>query len=329
MRVGMNPQKQGKRIELKSNHRIVIVAYIPSLEGYYANVFEVFKLCVASANATKNSACELTLVNNGSCKEVTDYINTLYESNEVNCVIHHKENIGKMDAMIGAARMAREAFVTLSDIDILFTTGWQEEVEALFHTIPNVGSVSPISVRAAHSYATFSSLSKIILKKVKFNYEVIKENFESHNRFLESINWEKEEDENLKWPVVSYGNKKAILGSSHQILTIKRELLFSYVPIEPSLTLVGNLSEYRYIDLPIDLSNKMRLATYTNFAYHMGNTVEDWMLKVQKENMVTNTNTESIDRHYSGTEIKNYETVYYKIKKRIVKKIFKLFYSNK
>ena len=248
----MNPQKQEKRIELKSNHRIVVVAYIPDLEGYCANVIEVFKPCVASANATKNSLCELTIVNNGSCNAVTDFINSLYQLNEVNCVIHHSENSGKMDAMIGAARTLREEFITLSDIDILYTKGWQEQVEDLFYSIPNVGSVSPISVKASHSYATFSSMQKILLRKVKFKYDIIKENFESHNRFLDSINWHNELDVSLKWPIISYRNKKAILGSSHQILTIRRELLFSHVPTVPSLSLVGNYSKYNYIDLPID-----------------------------------------------------------------------------
>lgn len=330
MRIGMNPQKQENKIKLKSNHRIVIVAYVPDLQGYYADVFEVFKLCIASVNATKNSSCELTIVNNGSCKEVTDYINYLYQSNEINCVIHHRENIGKMDALIGAARTSREEFITLSDIDILYTKGWQEQIEDLFHSIPNVGSVSPISVRASHSYATFSSQLKILLRKVKFEFGEIKENFDPHNRFLESINWCKEKTDNLKWPIISYGTKKAILGSSHQVLTIRRELLFTHVPIEPSFILVGNLSEYNYIDLPIDLSNKLRLATYNNFAYHMGNRVEDWMLSVQKENNCNKSDCiiDLKNRDSVSKDLK-YETIKYRIKKKLVKKIFKIFYQNK
>ena len=96
----MNPQKEEKKIDLKSNHRVVIVAFIPKLEGYYADIFEVLKLSVNSAFATKNNNCEITLVNNASCKIVTDYLNQLYDDGIINCVIHHKENIGKMDALI-------------------------------------------------------------------------------------------------------------------------------------------------------------------------------------------------------------------------------------
>ncbi len=326
MRIGMNPQKQEKKIDLKSNHRIVIVVFIPQLEGYYANIFEVLKLSVNSAYATKNNSCEITLVNNGSCKIVTDYLNQLYDEGIINCVIHHGKNIGKMDALIGAARTAREEFVTLADIDILFVKGWQENVEKLFDAIPGVGSVSPISVRASHRYSTFSTMEKVLLKKVNFKYEIIEENFDAYNRFLESINWGSEKNSKAKWPVIEYKNQKAIMGSSHQILTIKRYLLFTTVPIEPSLTLVGNNSEYEYLDLPIDLSGRMRLSTYHNFAFHMGNKVESWMTEVQNNNL-SQPRSIVASANFGVTKRTKLETFGYSLKKKIVKKLFKLIYK--
>ncbi|HNP32570.1 MAG TPA: glycosyltransferase family A protein [Flavobacterium sp.] len=324
----MNPQKQEKKIDLKTNHRVVICVFIPKLEGYYADIFDVLKLSVNSAFATKNSHCEITLVNNGSCKMVTDYLNQLYDDGIINCVIHHKENIGKMDALIGAARTAREEFITMADIDILFVKGWQENVEKLFNTIPNVGSVSPISVRASHRYATFSTMEKILLKKVNFRYEPIEENFDSYNRFLLSINWHKEEDSKLKWPVIEYKGQKAIMGSSHQILTIKRDLLFTTVPTQPSLILVGNNSEYKYLDLPIDVSGGMRLSTYHNFAFHMGNKVESWMTDVQNNNLLQPKPTEK-EQNFTVNTNNDEMTYSFRLKKRIVKKLFKLIYKFK
>ncbi|MCX6172298.1 MAG: glycosyltransferase family A protein [Flavobacterium sp.] len=326
MRVGMNPQKKENKIDLKSNHRIIIVAFIPKLEGYYADIFDILKLSVNSAFTTKNNDCEITLVNNGSCKIVTDYLNQLFEDGIINCVVHHKENIGKIDALIGAARMAREEFITISDIDILFVNGWQENIEKLFNSIPNVGSVSPISVRTLHSYATFSTMQKILLKKVNFKLETIEENFNNYNRFLESINWKKEQNSKLKWPVIEYNNIKAIMGSSHQILTIKRDLLFTTIPKEPSLTLVGYNSEYEYVDLPIDLSGKMRLATYNNYAFHMGNKVESWMIELQKVNL---SQPKQINKSIISSECRKRNQKYfgYRLKKKIVKIIFKLFYK--
>ena len=76
----MNPQKQSEKIELEFQHRLIIVVFIPSLEGYYQNVLEVFKLCLESAITTTNSNCAITVVNNASCMESC----TVYSSFSVN-----------------------------------------------------------------------------------------------------------------------------------------------------------------------------------------------------------------------------------------------------
>jgi hypothetical protein len=64
-----------------------------------------------------------------------------------------------------------------------------------------------------------------------------------------------------------------------------RDVLFKSVPTKPSLTLVGGFSEYLYVDKPIDMAGKLRLATFHNYAYHMGNSLEGWMKDVQVENL--------------------------------------------
>lgn len=327
----MNPQKQANNIELQSNHRVVIVAYIPEMSGYYANVFEVMKLSLESISVTKNLACEITVVNNGSCLEVTGYLNKIYSEDKINCLIHHRQNIGKMDALIGAARGAREEFVTLSDVDVLFVEGWQEAVERIFNSIPDVGLVSPISSRTESTYASFSTWSKICLQKVKFKYESIPENFEAYNKFLESINWAQETDPNTVWPVIEKNGAKAIVGSNHQVVTIKRSLLFEFVPTLPSLTLVGNNSEHNYIDLPVDVANKMRLSTFNNFAFHMGNKVEDWMIEIQNKNLSGNREkSETNKKVFKGnqTETNNPNLFFYRLKKIILKPIFSFFYKS-
>lgn len=326
----MNPQKKENIIELQSNHRVVIVIYIPEMSGYYANVYEVMQLSLESICATKNLSCEITVVNNGSCIEVTNYLNKIYSENKINCLIHHRQNIGKMDALIGAARGAREEFVTLSDVDVLFVEGWQQAVEQIFNSIPDVGLVSPISSRTEFTYASYSTWSKIFLRKVQFKYQTIPENFETYNKFLESINWDKETDPNIVWPVIEKNGTKAIVGSNHQVVTIKRSLLFEFVPIEPSLTLVGNNSEYNYVDLPVDLANKMRLSTFNNFAFHMGNKVEDWMVEIQNKNLLNTTQkseTSKVVFKTNQAEINTTNLFFYRLKKKLVKPVFLIFYK--
>ena len=62
----------------------------------------------------------------------------------------------------------------------------------------------------------------------------------------------------------------------------------------------------------------------------MGNTVEDWMLEIQKDNLSNKNDFTTVSNKTSSKtdEFKN-ETIRYKIKKKIVKRIFKFLYPNK
>jgi hypothetical protein len=330
MRVGFNPQKLEKKLDLKTNHRIVVVVYIPELSGFYKDSFDVFKLCIKSLVATITNNAQITVVNNGSCDEVHLFLNEYLTLGKIDTIIHHRTNIGKIDAQIGAARGAREKLITLTDSDILFKAGWQENIEKVFLSFKQVGSVSPIPVKDGLFYGTSSVLKAVIFGKVKLKKEVIPENFEEYNKYLSSINWDLEVDERMKWPVLYSGNTKAIVGSGHQVLTIDRDILFKTIPTNPSLTLVGSNSEYNYVDTPIDKAGMMRLSTYHNYAFHMGNKLESWMNEVQMKNedssnqkQVLHTEiTVSVDLFNSGIKDKLYA-----LKKIVFKKIFTLFYS--
>lgn len=324
----MNPQKKEKKIELQFQHRVIILVYVPQKEGYYENIFEVFKLCLESAIVTINNMCAITVVNNGSCKEVVDYINTKYENKEIDSVVHHNINIGKMDAIVGAARASREPIITLSDVDVLFKFGWQQEVERNFQIFKNLGSVSPMAVKSTYRYANTSTLEKIITKRVKFLLEPIPENTEDYNLYLKSLNWDIECKDDSLWPIIIQNNHKAIIGSAHQVLTINREIFFKNIPTKPSLTLIGQNSVYNYCDGPIDFSGGLRLSTYNNYAYHMGNNVEQWMINVQDDNVKKSQKTEKIIIDFKLTFKPNKNNPYlFNIKEKVVNKIFDLLYS--
>lgn len=334
MRIGMNPQKQDNKIVLKTNHRIIVVVYIPDFKGYYKNIFEVFKLCLESIIATKNDRCAVTVVNNASCLEVSEFIDANFKNGNIDCVIHHNENIGKIDAIIGAARGVREPLITMTDTDILFKNGWQENIEDIFMKIKDTGSVSPMSFRKSINYGTSSTLKKILLRKIKFRFLPIPENFDEHNKNLESINREKEVSKDSLWPVIEENGVKAIVGSGHQVLTIRREILFKTVPTSPCFVPVGLDSEFKYVDEPINKAGGLRLATYNNYAYHMGNAVEDWMFDVQQDNVK---NKEKIKHNQMPFQLPKenfripnywrfhfYQRLYIKIFNMLYKKIYRI-----
>jgi Glycosyl transferase family 2 len=331
MRIGMNPQKAERKITMTTHHRIVIVVYIPNEEGFYEKSLDVFKTCLDSLILTINSNAAITVVNNGSFEKVSTLLNLYLKEKKIDTLISHNINIGKIDAQIGAARASREKYITLTDADILFVKGWQEKVEEVFASFKNVGSVSPIPVRTGVYASTSSVLKQILLKKIKFRFISIPENFNNYNRFLESINWDLDTNENNKWPVVENNGIKAVVGSAHQVLTIDRDILFTTSPSNPSLTLVGGNSEHNYVDVPIDKSGKLRLSTFNNYAFHIGNNVEDWMITIKENNLkrekfkcIALPSTLSSDLFNSKTKNK-----FYVLKKMIVKKLFSIVYKNK
>lgn len=328
MRIGVNPQKLDFKVPKVKFHRVIIVVYIPGDSDYYSNYYDVFKLCVDSLHSSISDNCAVTIVNNGSCSRVRTLLDIYYSKGIIDCLIHHQTNIGKIDALIGAARASRESIITLSDSDILFVKGWQEEVEKIFMCFDEAGAVSPIPVRTGIMYATSYTLLNILLGKLKFKYQTIPENFENYNKYLVSINWDKESNPNLLWPVIEKNKLKAIVGSGHQIISIKRDILLKAVPSKPSFIKVGQLSEYQYVDIPVDLSGSWRLATYHNFAFHMGNKLEDWMIEIAKFNSNIPSSNSSFEFDFNKEVLSNkYSMKFYLVKKRIFKFLFKLFFN--
>lgn len=321
MRVGSNPQKSESLLKLKTNHRIVVVTFIPELTGYYGSMFEVIKLCITSLIKTIPDTSAITIVDNASCPEVVDYFVNTYKENKIDTLQLLATNVGKVDALMGAARSAREPIVTLADCDILFKTSWAEETIAIFNNFKNVGSVSPYPTRRGLQYYTYALQHAVISNKLKVYFEPIPENFEHYNQFLESINWDKETDPKALWPIVKANNVEAVVGSDHQVVTVRRDILFNDTPAIPSMTKVGKESERDYVDLAIDTSGGYRLATYYYLAHHMGNQVEPWMQDVV-DNLIKTSETLELNL----TPPLSYHTkshFWYKIKKRVAKIAFK------
>jgi hypothetical protein len=332
MRRGSNPQKKVRKIDLLSRHMVIIVVFIPDDSEYYKGVFDVFKTCLKSLQTTINCHARIMVVNNGCNKVATDFINSEFERGGIDTVIHHKENIGKMDALIGAARSCREELITITDTDILFTSGWQEAVEEVFNYFPNAGSVSPIPVQHhALFYSTYSLLFDIILRKVKFKKVEIPQNFDDYNLYLRSINWKSKNDKSQLWPIIQKDNVRAVISSGHQVMTVKRFVFLKYSPTNPSRSLVGN-SEFEYGDEPTDKAGLWRLSTFHNFAYHMGNTLEDWMIKKlnqNKKNVIKQSDIQVSFNNQKNYNNNKLDTIAYKIKKKFVKKVFLKLYPNK
>ncbi|MFK7058797.1 glycosyltransferase [Flavobacterium oreochromis] len=273
MREGNNPHKD---LEIKKNDylfQIVIPVYIPHFEGYFKESFKIFKLSVESVLKTISYKTFITIINNGSCKEVKEYLDELICQGKIHEIVH-TENIGKLNSIIKGLSGHNIPLVTIADADVLFLEGWQEEVFSIFQNIQSSGVVGLTSQFGMFKYLCENFLfSNLFNSNLRFEKIV---DSESLIRFYDSIGWKRNYNPLYLEYTLKYNknNKKVIVGSGHFVATYRRELLTdlkTYLPFK-----LGGISEY-YIDKLTLGYSLNRFTTDKNYAYHMGNVFEDWM----------------------------------------------------
>ena len=123
----------------------IIPVYIPNQEGYFKESFAVLKLCLNSLFKTCHKQTYFTIVNNGSSKEVSAYLDGLFQENKIQELIQTSA-IGKLNAIFKGIAGQQFPIITITDADVLFLNNWQQETYAVFEAFPKTGSVSPNGV---------------------------------------------------------------------------------------------------------------------------------------------------------------------------------------
>ena len=300
MRIGFNPAKENKEITLENYHRVIVPVYIPNFEGYFANLFEVFKLCIDSLLVTSHNKTRITIYNNNCHPDVKAYIDQKYHENVlIDQVFHSKENLGKINAILASAKGNLEPLITITDADVLFKHGWQQAVEETFIAFPQAGMVAPVP--SSKVYKMFTSNNWFYgFFKGKLAFENVIDP-EAMHRFDVSLGKEELMYKAIhldKYLVLSNKKGKAVMGCGHFVATLKREV-FDKGPNEPAFIKIVGGVENKFIDQPNEDLGCLRLATKGNNAYHMGNQIEDWMQEEFK--LLESSNNETT---YSGSEFK-------------------------
>lgn len=283
MRKGTNPAKAAKVEIDDAYHRIILPVYIPSLEGFFEQSFEVLKTCLQSLYTTVHANTKISVASNGCCKKVNDFLGNELEEGRIDELYQIKAGIGKINSLYKIINSTKEPLVTISDADVLFSSGWQTATEMLFMEYPKVGMVCPFSYSKGFRELTanvyFDSLFKNNIKIAPIK------NPEALDRFAASI-----DNPNFYKPIhrdygITYqeeGKPKALIGAGHFAATFKRDVF-------PHFTFKANLQrlasgEGLYIDSPPIQSGLWRFSTYQNFVYHMGNTLTPFYHEVVAKN---------------------------------------------
>ena len=282
MRVGINPEKKNKDIKIDAYHRVIIPVYIPNFEGYFSDLLEVFKLCLESLLKTIHNKTRITIFNNNCHPAVKEYIDLKYaESHLIDQVFHSKENLGKVNAILASSKGNLEPLITITDADVLFKKDWQKAVESTFKGFPKAGIVSPVPSPLAYNNLTANNWIFAFLKGKLFFEDVIDKL--ALERFDASLGNDKRMYKGVhleKFLILKnkINNAEAVMGCGHFVATLRREV-FDKGTNQPAFIKVSNGVETKFIDFPNEDLGFLRLATKENYAYHMGNTTEEWMYK--------------------------------------------------
>lgn len=284
MRTGFNPHKDQPTEKSEYLHQIIIPVFIPHFEGYFKDGFAILKLCLQSVFNTVHNKTFITIVNNGSCDIIKNYLNELHNQNKIHEVIH-TNNIGKLNAILKGLAGNTIELVTISDSDVLFLKDWQQETTAIYKALPKVGVVGIVPQFNMHKVHSSNLLfDTFFSNKVKF---LPVKNKEALVAFYDSIGWERNYNPNyLEYSLgmVVNNDLKVIVGSGHFVATYKKAIfseLVSNIPYK-----MGGTSEHYLDELPLK-KDYWRVTTHDNFAYHLGNTLEEWMISFpNKENEI-------------------------------------------
>lgn len=274
MRKGVNQRKDVELDIPKFQHRVIIPLHIAD-DPYYNQSWEVFEMCLRSLRMTSVNSLVISVISNSSDRLTEQRLFDLYDSGRIDEIILVKDAIGKVNAILKALRTAEEPLITVTDGDVLFLNGWETAVLDVFDAFPKAAAVSPVPVFGTQARLTSNIWFDYFFSgKLKFRKVA---DPEAMTRFANSIGWPWL-DKKYKEVILTLKGKdnvNAVVGCNHMTVTYRSEV-FSRLPDRNSNYLLGGDSELRYLDLPPLFFDGYRLTTYQNFAYHLGNTIEDW-----------------------------------------------------
>jgi len=282
MRKGDNPVRN-KRIDKAGKSHVIIIPYFISEEAYFLDTLNILEHCLKSLKTNSVYDFSVHLVANGSRSvSIENKLVELHQQGFIDDLTIITRPVGKVNAILSVLRNVRSPYVTVTDADVLFLPEWDKHVFDVFKNFTKAAAVSPVPIFRTHNRLTANIwYDYFFSNKLRFENVVDKE---SMTRYAKSIGWPwLDEKFKTKYMTLrSNSNLKAVVGNGHFCVTYNNSV-FKALPYENSEYILGGNSEFKFLDQPAVLTDGYRLSTLTNHAYHMGNRLEPWMLKLAAE----------------------------------------------
>lgn len=275
MRVGFNPNKDKEITKSDFFHQIIIPVYIPQLDGYFKDSFKILRWSLESLYKTTHSKTYFSVIDNGSCAEIGSYLNQLKMDGKIHELIQTTA-IGKLNAIFKGLSGHKFQLITITDSDVLFGNGWQQESYRVFENFPEAGAVSPAPSSKLLFYHTENIIGKYLLS-TKLKFTSVK-NPAGLQAFADSIgNPQFYNTAHLeKYLTIERSGLKAVVGAGHFVCTYRGEVFWNRNKNFSNYNMGGD-SEGIFLDKAVTNKGLWRLSTESTGADHMGNVAEIWM----------------------------------------------------
>jgi glycosyltransferase involved in cell wall biosynthesis len=281
MRTGKNPAKAGIPAYQPQMLGVALIVYIPFSEGYFEHSLEILHYQIESLQAATPGKYDLLLFDNGSCPEAVAQLKQLHDQNRIDWLVLSRHNLGKAGAWNWIFSAMPNQLICYADSDVLFRPGWLESSLKIMEAFPQAGMVAA----QPNFFDVMQGEGKAHLSlRDDPQYEL--EDYWPEKAVIDEYCFGIGADADLAAPF--YANPlpsilrresrvRAVIGASHMQFLTRREVARQLVPLPATKGLLR--AETMSLDYKMDTLGYLHLSTLKPHVFHMGNTVNDRLLK--------------------------------------------------
>lgn len=273
-RIGINPNRGKLTRYQPARITLAMLTYLPNQAGYFSERMAVTRLSLESLITHTPQPRDVLVFDNGSCKELVDFLCQLRAEGRINYLILSSENIGKISALQVIFQAAPGDLVAYSDDDIFFLPGWLDAHLNIMDTYPHVGLVTGFYIRSHLRYATqtieaFTQQTGVQVKRgMLIPHELEQHYIDNMGRSLEAY---QQEVSGLEDILFTYQGVEALASAGHHQFIAPRQLMLNVLPGWDK-NLMGKMID---LENEVDRLGYLRLSTPTPVTRLLGNVISD------------------------------------------------------